>query len=159
MCGCIRATILVPLVVLLSGCSEPSSTTGGYPPTTDPAIRGVVTRIHWLDQPTPAGTPVVGTREDPDTPIANTDPRSMAQQPDVLGSILVEEDPAQPYGSAKDSITLTIETRIFRQHGTDLQPATATELALGQTVRVWYTGPVAESYPRQARAGFVVIES
>ena len=159
MRGRIRATILFPLAVLLSACADPSSTTGGYPPTTDPAIHGVVTQVDWLDQMTPAGTPVAGTPEDPDTPVSNADARSTAPRPDVLGSILVEEDPAQPYGSAKDRITLTIETRIFRQHGRDLQPATAAELALGQTVRVWYTGPVAESYPRQAVAGSIVIES
>jgi hypothetical protein len=32
-------------------------------------------------------------------------------------------------------------------------------LALGQWVRVWFNGPVAESYPVQGTAGTVVIDS
>ena len=32
----------------------------------------------------------------------------------------------------------------------------ATELRVGQLVKVWFTGPVMESYPLQATAGVIV---
>lgn len=69
-------------------------------------------------------------------------------------SIRVEENPADDWGSAKADLRLTGRTRVLNQDGS---PASADQLAVGQTVQVWITGPVAESYPVQATADVIVI--
>lgn len=72
----------------------------------------------------------------------------------VLASMLVE-GPAQPSGAVSDkaSVTVTEQTSIARAG----RWVPAEELAVGQSVRVWFTGPVAESYPVQGTAEFVEI--
>ena len=76
-----------------------------------------------------------------------------------LGAILVEENPGETSGSAKDNISVTTDTRIFRAQGErgERRQVTFEELRQGQRVEAWYTGPVAESYPRQARARMIVV--
>lgn len=82
--------------------------------------------------------------------------------PDITGiitslfasSIRVEEDPAAEWGSSKADVRLTDSTRVLDRDGT---PLSAVQLAVGQTVQAWFTGPVAESYPLQATASAVVI--
>jgi hypothetical protein len=68
--------------------------------------------------------------------------------------ILVEERPEERGGSLKASVRIE-EARILRRSG---GPATARDIVVGQLVSVWFTGPVAESYPVQAKAGTIVIE-
>ena len=76
----------------------------------------------------------------------------------ISGSVvLVEEDPADESGSAKGAFTVTDETEILRQQGNEQVPATFDDLQVGQLVAAEYTGPVAESYPTQGRAGSIVI--
>jgi hypothetical protein len=74
---------------------------------------------------------------------------------DSRGRVLVEAVPGEASGSAKAMVSWTGTTRIFRRDGT---PVTADELARGVTVSAWFTGPVAESYPVQARARVIVVE-
>ena len=93
-------------------------------PTTDPSIRGTVTRVG----------------------------------PDEPRTVLVEEKPGEESGSNKASVRLTGETRLLRRSGEAVQRAALEDLAVGQTVSVWFTGPVRESYPVQADAGTIVIE-
>lgn len=73
------------------------------------------------------------------------------------GVVLVEEKPAEETGSRKDSVTVTNATRLFERRGRDLARIRFDDLEVGQRVRAWYTGPVAESYPRQAAAGLIVV--
>lgn len=61
--------------------------------------------------------------------------------------------------SARGQLLVTRATRIYRLDGTALKRATIADLRIGQVVRVWHFGPVAESYPYQARADVVVIAS
>jgi heat shock protein HslJ len=74
----------------------------------------------------------------------------------ALPDVLVEENPAESSGSAKASVRVTAETRILRHDGT---VAGVSALHAGQRARVWFTGPVAESYPVQATGGVIVIDS
>lgn len=76
------------------------------------------------------------------------------------GTILVEERPQEQSGSAKTSVRVTGDTRIWRLTGVAATPtrASAGELAVGTTVRVWFDGPVAESYPGQARAADIAVD-
>lgn len=71
--------------------------------------------------------------------------------------VLVEEDPADQWGSDKGAFTVTGETEILWQQGDELFPATFDDLQVGQLVTATYVGPVAESYPSQGTAGSVVI--
>jgi hypothetical protein len=73
-------------------------------------------------------------------------------------TVLVEERPEEASESAKAMVTLTAETRILKRAGSEVEPATSGELAVGQTVSVWFSGPVRESYPVQVAAAVVVIE-
>lgn len=69
--------------------------------------------------------------------------------------MLVEEDPEAEYGSDKASVRLQESTRFLHRDGSSTSPSA---LAVGQTISVWFDGPVAESYPVQAAAGVVVLE-
>ena len=69
--------------------------------------------------------------------------------------ILVEEEPLDSSGSAKASVRLTGNTSVLRSSG---NPAARSDLAVGQKVSVWYSGPVMESYPVQATAAAVRID-
>jgi len=76
---------------------------------------------------------------------------------DVLGSILVEGPKGQTYDKA--AIRITTDTKIFKQEGKDRKAASVDDLKVGAKVEAKFVGPVAESYPVQARAGEIVILS
>ena len=73
----------------------------------------------------------------------------------ALPMIVVEENPAESYGSAKARMRITPDTQVLRL---DKGAASTADLRKGQKVRVWFVGPVMESYPMQGTAGMVVIE-
>lgn len=70
--------------------------------------------------------------------------------------ILIEEEPLDSSGSAKASVQLTPSTRILRIGG---DTGAMDDLRKGQRVSAWFDGPVMQSYPVQARAKAVRIES
>ena len=84
--------------------------------------------------------------------ITNVEP---SERPGVVCTMLVEGG-KQPAGAVSDKamVTVTDETRITRAD----EREGAQSLAVGMTVRVWFEGPVAESYPVQGTAGFVEIQ-
>ncbi|HEU4698604.1 MAG TPA: hypothetical protein VFS40_05455 [Gemmatimonadales bacterium] len=69
----------------------------------------------------------------------------------------VEADPARPTGAPKALLRLRPATVVRRAPGDSA--AAAADLRAGQFVRVWYGGPVFETYPVQGDAGVVVIDS
>lgn len=71
-------------------------------------------------------------------------------------SIRVEANPAETSGSDKAVVRITPETQILRG---DSASADFGSLALQQWVRVWFIGPVRESYPVQADAALVQIDT
>ena len=73
----------------------------------------------------------------------------------ALPIIVVEENAAEPQGSAKASVRMVVSTRVLRL---DKNVASAADLRVRQRVRVWFVGPALESYPAQATAGTIVIE-
>lgn len=85
-------------------------------------------------------------------------------QPSIIGKItsvalpviLVEENPAEKHGSDKAAVGITDRTKVLHQGG---DRAGINELSVGQRVKVWFIGPVMESYPAQAKAGVIIIES
>lgn len=70
------------------------------------------------------------------------------------GTIRVEAVPEESAGSAKAVVTIAAGTEIRRRDAA----ASWASLDSGQWVRVWFTGPVRESYPVQADAAFVQID-
>jgi hypothetical protein len=78
------------------------------------------------------------------------------RQGERIGSIRVEANPAEASGSDKAVVYITPSTEIV--HG-DSTRADFAALASGLWVRVWFTGPVRESYPVQADAALVQIDA
>ena len=97
--------------------------------------------------------------------------RAPSRPPDIVGqitrattsvvdgarriNILVEAVPTDLSGSAKALVTVDRSTRIF--HANANVAARVEDLLPGATVSVWFDGPVAESYPVQARAGTLLV--
>ncbi len=83
--------------------------------------------------------------------------------PDLRGTITartgetirVEEAPGERSGSAKAIVGLTVLTWITTTRGERLPPEA---LLVGQRVAVWFTGPVAESYPLQGEGLRIIVE-
>ena len=73
-----------------------------------------------------------------------------------IGSIRIEANPSESSGSDKAVVRITQDTEILRDDSTR---ADFTALSNGQWVRVWFTGPVRESYPVQADAARIQIDS
>jgi hypothetical protein len=72
--------------------------------------------------------------------------------------ILVEQIPTRNAGYPIAWIAVNRGTDVVQRAGGSVSRGSSTELAVGMRVQVWFTGPVAESYPVQATAGTVLIE-
>lgn len=70
--------------------------------------------------------------------------------------IRVESNPDDSAGSPKAAVRITESTVIRAPSSASLEPGA---LRVGQWVRVWFIGPVRESYPVQADAGTIVVDS
>jgi len=82
---------------------------------------------------------------------------AVSTDPTSLATITVQGG-KQPAGAVSDAavVTVTKDTAVFDSEGKSAPPES---LTVGTTVRVWFTGPVAESYPVQGRALAVQIVS
>lgn len=69
---------------------------------------------------------------------------------DVVGSIAVESHADKIVD--KYVITVRDTTSLFRQNGDNYTKIDFDELQTRQTVRIWFDGPVMESFPMQATA-------
>lgn len=69
-------------------------------------------------------------------------------------NILVEEVPSEESGSAKAMVRIVERTVIRDGDGSSAEVA---GLEVGEHASVWFTGPVAESYPVQATAGGILV--
>jgi hypothetical protein len=98
-----------------------------------------------------------------DGPAPRADDGIPAAAPSIAGtitaadplSIRVEVDPTAESGSDKAQVRLRPATRVLHPSGA---PAPRSLLVRGRAVRVWFVGPVAESYPVQATGGTIVID-
>lgn len=71
-------------------------------------------------------------------------------------TVRVEENAGERSGSAKAVLRITGSTRIVWRTG---EPADRGDLRLGTRVSAWVAGPIAESYPVQADAAVLLVES
>ena len=76
-----------------------------------------------------------------------------------VGLVLVEAKVVREGTEYLDKYMVTVkdDTLILEQVGQDRRPATFEALAVGQQVQVWFSGPVAESYPAQVAARQLLI--
>lgn len=72
------------------------------------------------------------------------------------GVIRVEANPEDSAGSDKAVVRVTGSTTVRAPASASVESA---EIRVGQWVRVWFTGPVRESYPVQADAQTIAIDS
>ena len=113
------------------------------------------------------GLLVAGCDSSEDTP---STPVPLDTSPDLIGDI-VEVHPG--YGvvrgtllieanevinsSDKYVVTVKNETQLFKQDGKETSPISWNDLQVGREARVWFGGPVKESYPAQVDAKQIVI--
>jgi hypothetical protein len=71
-----------------------------------------------------------------------------------LPLLLVVDDGAMPGAPDRAWVTVTPDTIVWMLKG---GRGSAADLGAGQMVSVWFDGPVAESYPVQAKAGVIRI--
>jgi hypothetical protein len=150
------AVALLAVALLLVACAGGPGGAGGdqpAPPAGAPYISGAVTSVTPF---TPITEDCVdGSDLDPDGSVSSDDPPICSPDDGPQGSILVEELP----DGNKASLTIAQTTGIWRETADGVEPAAFTDLAEGQTVAAWVSGPVAESFPVQATADDVVIRS
>jgi hypothetical protein len=80
---------------------------------------------------------------------------------DATGRMLVErtvEQDDETY-EAKYWVTVEPDIAVWHGEGEDAERAAFLDLKPGQLVRVWFAGPVRESYPAQVDARQVMIDS
>lgn len=73
------------------------------------------------------------------------------------GSIYVETAKDAKFTYDKAMIRINDKTRIQKMNGKLVEDAKFAEIKNGVKISVWFTGPVAESYPVQATAGRIII--
>jgi hypothetical protein len=146
---------LVALALVTAGCGDDDTDVGtgdgGGSGTTEPAptvpdspadLVGTITSIEPFVPVTEDCTPPEDL--DPDGAVSSEDPPVCTPEDnDVVGTILVEEQPDEPTGGRKISFTATTSTAYDGVGGFD-------DLAEGQRVETWIEGDMcAESYPEQ----------
>ena len=77
----------------------------------------------------------------------------------ILGRILIEGTKESDTHFDKANVTVTSQTKVFREQDGERKPGAFTDLKKGQQVEARFTGPVMESYPVQAAAGEITILS
>ncbi len=84
--------------------------------------------------------------------------RTLSLSPDDGSAVmLVIADPAVPGVVDRASVRVSADARIWTQDGDGRRALSIADLAVGRLVAVWFSGPVAESYPVQADAGDVQV--
>jgi len=116
-------------------------------------VLGVISLLPGCAETPPSEGPQ-GTDEEADLlgRIADVQPSQEAGTP---GHILVDS----PGDKTADKYVVAVpeEALILQQEGEDQRQMSFEALEAGQQVQLWFTGPVMESYPAQARARQIVI--
>jgi len=156
----VRSVAAVLAAVLSSACQtapEGAPSTGGSAsaaatiPAEQASIAGTITTARTSEV---RGAPA-GAR--PDQPVSSNDTGLVGPVIDSTHNILVESQPGTTAGSDKAWVTVRRDTPVLSATGTTVaNPWSA--LMPGARVRVWFEGPVRESYPVQADAKLVVID-
>jgi hypothetical protein len=116
-------------------------------------VLGVVAVLAGCAETQPVeGPDVVGGEPNLIGKVADVQPSQEAGTP---GHVLVDSPGDRT--ADKYMVSVTEETLILQQEGEDQRQTSFEALEAGQQVQLWFTGPVMESYPAQARAMQIVI--
>ena len=139
----------IVLIAIISGTAF-AMDWGKQPSGRDADIRGTVTQLARA----PKNMPPSDTAADPSASVSSKDAVPYEEDPNgPIISVFVEGT------SDKASVSLTKSTKVYRKQGDRYVSADAEQLSVGTVVEVTFDGPVAESYPVQAKAGTIVIVS
>jgi len=118
------------IAAMVMGCSGSGDRAVEAPPAGEPDITGIISAV----------TKVEG-------------------DPDLLGSILVDAMDSAESRYDMAAVTVTTETGMYDAAELTAPPVRVgfDALAEGQSVAVYFTGPVAESYPAQAKAAYIYL--
>ncbi len=120
-------------------------------------IRGLVSVALALALGVASGCGRVGAVQVPTEPAGITGRITSIRRADgqtVWGTVMVEGG-AQPQGALSDKAQVAITEETLIAQGGRWIPADA--LKVGMSVRVWFAGAVAESYPVQGSARFIEV--
>ena len=106
---------------------------------------------------TPAVIPEESPEESPDIAGTVTRVDPAGGEGERLGTVLIEEVPGEPSGSAKASVSVRRDTGLFRRAAGEVRRIDLAGVRVGDRAEAWFTGPVAESYPVQATARAIVV--
>ena len=163
--------VLVGLVVMAGavGCEAPDVSLGSGDggggaaggtvpqlPDEDPFLTGRVVAVAATE---PVTTDCVSEADlDPDGTVSSDDPPICNPNPDTFGSIHVRGDNAT--GESEIVATVGKDVPVVRRDAQgNLEPAAFDDIGEGDTVTLWITGPVMESFPVQGSASYVAIET
>ncbi|MDP8932503.1 MAG: YobA family protein, partial [Actinomycetota bacterium] len=149
-------SVLVVLAMLAASCGGIRERPAAAPPPREPDIVGVITGV----QPAVVRTENCVDRRGhpPHEPVSSTDPPSCtAPTAETFGHVLVEAEPAADWGDDKASVSLPRDTLLLAESKGGYTEIDFNSLRVGELARVWFEGPVAESYPAQATAAALVI--
>lgn len=123
----ILLTSLVALLVLTVALIVMAGNAGSKPPATDPDMRSAK---------------IVG-----------------AERLDDGWSLQLEVDPGNVTSGSYDAASVRVDakTKLFRPSEDGYERVEMETVVLADMLDVWFTGPVAESYPVQATAGTIVV--
>lgn len=156
----IRLLLLVAALVMVAACGDDAGEVASGPaseiPNRTPEFVGELTSVTDFEPVTEDCIDPSGA--DPDGAVSDADPPFCTGADNTsLGHVLVEEVPGLQEG---DKISLHVDgsTAIFREGDDGPTPATFADLAEGVLVDAWVDGPVAESYPMQAKASVLLVK-
>ncbi|MBV9950517.1 MAG: DUF3221 domain-containing protein [Acidimicrobiia bacterium] len=124
-------------------------------PSGEPSVTGTITKVTAGAACADSGT------SGSDDGVVSSDDANAACAPTGDGSLtFLVQDGKDPSGTAlAASVRVPATASVLRSSGGSFTKASLDQLRDGVTVQIWFTGPVAESYPVQATAGSVVITS
>jgi len=140
----VRHALVALVLVVLAACGGGSADAPSADSLDEPNITGAITSI----TPFEPVTEDCADRSDatPEDAVSSDDrPTCTSSDNDIAGSFVVESDDG-------DQGSLTVDG------DTDLGEVAFDDLEVGQTVSVWVSGPIAESFPWQARADIIRVE-
>ena len=161
------------LSLLLAACSPPDVALGNgdaggsggsdapaavaQPPDEAPFLKGPITSITRAKAVT---TDCVSEADaDGDGAVSSNDPPVCNPNPSTYGGLGVKGKNAGQGGETEIIASVQKTVTIARPGaGGELEPVEFSDLAKGDVISLWITGPVMESYPLQGEASYILLE-
>ena len=139
-----------------SGASDGTAAVG-QPPTEAPFLKGPITVITRAKAVT---TDCVSEADaDGDGAVSSNDPPMCNPNPSTYGGLGVKGTNESQGGETEIIASVEKTVPIARRGaGGTLEPVAFSDLAKGDVVSLWITGPVMESYPLQGQASYILLE-